>query len=115
MTAGQVVYLKASDSKWYKALSDAVSGSVEKSGSGTTLGLALNGGAAGQPAAVATGGTVTIGGTIAAGVLYYVSNTAGGFCAVADLGTGDYVSVIGYGTTTAIMNLVPTATGLILA
>ncbi len=114
VTAGQAVYLKASDSKWYKALTDASTGTQEKSGYGTTLGIAMNGGAINQCAAVATGGTVTIGSTILVGVFYYVSNTAGGICAIADIGAGDYVTVIGYGTTVAILQLLPMATGLTL-
>ncbi len=113
VTAGQGVYL-AADNKYYKAVS-ASGGTALASGAGTTLGIALNGGAVNQPAFVQTDGLVTIGATIAVGVFYYVSNTAGGICAVADLGAADFVSVLGYGSTTALLKVQPIATGLILA
>ena len=115
VTAGMVVYLKASDSKWYKAVATS-GGTAEQSGSGVVMGIAMCGGAASQPGVVAVGGTVTIGGTLAAGVFYYVSQTlAGKFSLPADLGSGDYVSIIGYATTTAILKVAPVATGLTLA
>ncbi len=79
------------------------------------LGVALNGGAVNQLAVVLCAGNYTVGGTIAVGVFYYVSNTAGGIAPIADLGSGDYVSIIGYGVTTAIMKIAPVATGLTLA
>lgn len=112
VTAGMAVYKKSSDGKYWKAQSD---GTAEESGSNVLFGVAMNGGAAGQPAVVQRGGTVTIGATIAAGVFYYISNTAGGICPVADLGSADYPSVIGYGTTTAILKISPVASGVALA
>lgn len=112
ITAGQVVYLKSSDSRWWKAQTD---GTAAESGNGTSIGIALNGGAAGQFVAVQTHGDITIGATIATGVEYYVSNTAGGICPVADLGSADYVTIIGYGISTSVLRLDFNATGLTLA
>lgn len=109
VTAGQGVYLKAADSKWYLGQCD---GTLAES---QVQGVALHGASAGQPLQVQVGGLITIGGTIAVGVFYYVSPTAGGICAVADLASTNYVTVLGYGTTTGIMNLSPVATGLALA
>lgn len=109
VTAGQPVYLKDSDGKYWKAQSDG------NSAEAAALGIALNGGAADQPAAVQTGGSLTIGATVAAGVFYYVSNTAGGICPVGDLGTGDYVTAICYGTSTSAVTVLPVATGVTLA
>ncbi len=113
VTQGQVVYL-AADDKWYKALS-ASGGSALASGSGTKIGIAMNAASAGQPLVVQVGGNVTIGAAILVGVWYYLSNTAGGICPVADLGTGDFSTILGYGATTGILTLAPTATGLTLA
>lgn len=114
VTAGQVVYLN-SDNKFYLANSDAVNGTALKSGVGTTFGVALNGGAINQAAFVQTGGQVTIGATLLVGVWYYLSNTGGGICPVADLGTGDWSTILGYGSTVALMTIQPTSTGLQLA
>lgn len=112
ITAGQAVYLKSSDSKWWKMQHD---GTAEESGSGVAKGIALNGGAANQPAAVQTAGQLTIGATVAAGVEYYASATAGGLAVVGDLGSADYVTVMCYGITTAIVVVNPVAFGVVLA
>ena len=49
VTAGQAVYLKSTESKWWKMQCD---GTAEEAGYGVPTGVALNGGAAGQPAGV---------------------------------------------------------------
>jgi len=100
VTAGQVVYLSSSDSKYYKADSDA--------GSATTAagaGIALCTAATNQYGAILTNGTITIGGTMTQGKAYYVSNTAGGICPESDLGSGDYVSLIGFATSTTVLSV----------
>lgn len=109
ITAGQAVYLKSSDNKWWKAQSDGTSAEADAQG------VALHAASAEQPLAVQTGGSITIGATVAAGVFYYVSNTAGGICPAADLGTADYVTAIGYGLTTSTIQVQPIATGVVLA
>lgn len=100
LTAGQAVYKKAADGKWYKADCNSATAEVRVAG-----GVCLTGSASGQPCAVATGGTLGIGATVAVGVVYYLSGTAGGIRPVADNTTGDYVQAIGIGTTTAILRL----------
>jgi hypothetical protein len=44
---------------------------------------------------VQTGGQITIGATVTAGTVYYLSGTAGGIRPAADNTTGDYPQVIG--------------------
>lgn len=110
ITAGQAVYRKASDDKWWRADSDTGS-----SAEADALGVALHAASANQPLAVQTGGQITIGATIAAGVFYYVSNNAGGIAPVADLGTADYVTAIIYGISTSVAVVSPIATGVVLA
>lgn len=109
ITAGQAVYKKASDGKWWKAQTDDTSAQADAQG------IALHAAAADQPLAVQTGGSIAIGATVAAGVFYYVSNTAGGICPVADIGSADYVTQIGYGLTTSTIMVQPIATGVTLA
>lgn len=102
--AGQPVYLKEADSRWWKADNnvDAATAAIG--------GITLNGGAAGQPAVVLQNGDVTIGATLAVGGTYVVSSTAGGICPIADLASTNYVSYVGYAISTTVLrlNILPT-------
>ena len=40
-----------------------------------------------------------------AGIQYYLSDTAGGICPVADIGSGEYVDLVGLSTSTTVMTL----------
>ena len=53
----------------------------------------------------ATEGLVAIGATVAIGTVYVISPTAGSIMPSADLASDDYVSILGVGTTTAIIDL----------
>lgn len=100
ITAGQLVYLDASDGR-YK-LADA-------NGSGTAIkevqGVALHGAASGQPLTIQRQGTVTIGATVAVGTIYALSATAGGIAPVADLASGHVVSIVGVGASASAILL----------
>lgn len=109
VTAGQGVYQKSSDSKWYKAQCD---GTAEESGYGVSVGVALAGGALNQPAFVQTGGTITIGATVAVGTVYVVSETAGGICPWADLNSDDRLTVLAYASAAGVLTLAVSATGV---
>lgn len=109
VTAGQTVYLKASDNRWWKSQADATSTEAAASG------IALNGASAGQPLVVQTAGEITIGATVAVGGVYVVSATAGGIAPVADLASTNYLTVIGYGKTTAIIVMDVNPTGIQVA
>jgi hypothetical protein len=100
VTAGQVLYKAASDGRWYLADNNSATAEVRKA-----TGIALNGGAAGQPVRVLLSGLVTIGATLTAGVAYYLSDTPGGICPVADVGAGEYSCLVGIATTTAILDV----------
>lgn len=106
ITAGQAVYLKESDGKLWKAQADGTAAEA------AFIGIALNGAAAGQPVVILTSGSCTIGATVAVGGVYCVSATAGGICPVADLVSSDYVTIIGYGSTTAILYVDPVISGI---
>lgn len=110
VTAGQVLYQKSTDSKFYKAQCD---GTAEESGSGVTMAIALAGGVASQFIGGLTSGTVTSGATHTKGYPVYLHSTAGSFTeTIADITSGYYVTQIGVATTTAIMNVSFNATGL---
>lgn len=98
ITAGQAVYKSAADNKFYKADNNSATAAVRQ-----PLGIALNGGSAGQPVVVQKSGDVTIGATLTAGTAYYLSDTAGGICPLADVGSGEYVALIGLAKSTTVL------------
>lgn len=100
VTAGQAVYKEASSGTWKLADSDSATAEVRQA-----KGIALNGGGAGQPVRVERSGDITVGGTMTAGVEYYLSNTAGGLCPVADVGSGEYVVPLGVSSSTTVLKL----------
>lgn len=110
ITAGQAIYLEASSNTW--KLADNNSATAEAR---AATALALTGSSSGQPIAYITAGnSVTLGGTMTAGVAYYLSDTPGGICPVADLSSGEYPQVIGIATSTTVLRLSFTASGVAL-
>lgn len=109
VTAGQVLYKDDTDSHW--KLADSNSATVAAR---TPQGIALNGGSAGQPVRVHLSGDVTIGAALTAGVAYYLSDTPGGICPVADVGTGEYSSIIGIAASTSVLKVNITSSGVAL-
>lgn len=102
VTAGQVVYKDASDSNKFK-LADTDSATAAAR---TPYGIALHAAGTGQPLQVLTGGLITIGATVAVGVSYWLSGTAGGICPVADVAAGDYPVFLGIGVSTTQIKVV---------
>lgn len=100
VTAGQVVYKDSSDGLW--KLADCDSGTAALR---SPAGIALNGGATGQPVKVHKKGLITIGATMTAGLAYYLSPTPGGICVVGDLGSGDYPTVVGVATSATVLRV----------
>lgn len=109
ITAGQWVYRDSSTGEYLLADSNSATAAAR-----VPRGVALNGASDGQPLAIAKGGTVTIGGTLTAGVVYYMSDTPGGMCPVADVGSGEYATALGIATTTAILDIDIQASGVAL-
>jgi hypothetical protein len=100
VTAGQALYKLASDGRWYLADNNSATAAVRQA-----TAIALNGGAAGQPVRVLRSGRITIGATMTAGVAYYLSDTPGGICPVADIGSGEYSCLIGLAVSTSILDV----------
>lgn len=94
VTAGQAVYLKASDSRLWKAQADGTAAEAE------AVGIALHAAGAGQPLTYASDGAINIGGTTSKATLYCVSAAAGGVAPIADLTSGQYITELGYATAT---------------
>jgi hypothetical protein len=108
ITAGQVVYLDSTSSTYKLADAD------DTAATATVKGIALNDASTGQRLKLATGksGTIDPGFTVTVGSLYVLSGTPGGIAPCADLATGDYVSLIGYGTAADELTLLIENTGV---
>jgi hypothetical protein len=107
ITAGQAVYLDSANSNVAKlAQSDGTSAEAE------VKGIALCGAASGQPIIIASSGTMDLGATLTVGMIYVLSQTAGGIAPVSDLASSDYVSVIGVATATDEIRLSITNSGV---
>lgn len=99
VTAGQSVYLDTAANS-YK-LADSNGAAALR----TPTGFALNGAAAGQPLAVQTDGDITIGATLTPGATYYQSDTPGGICPVADVGSGEYFCIVGVAKSASVLSI----------
>lgn len=100
IAAGKALYKSSTTNKWM--LADSNSATAEAR---AAIAIALNGASLNQPITVQRSGQVTIGGTVTAGIEYYLSDTPGGICPVADVGSGEYVCLVGVATTAAILDL----------
>lgn len=105
LTRGQVVYIKASDSKYWLAQHD---GTAAEAGA---VGIALQDVAAGQPVQAITAGSLGFGAILTVGVTYCLGATAGAICVDADVGSSDYKTIIGVASTTSNMVLKIFASG----
>ncbi len=110
ITAGQVVYFDPADQRFKLADCDNASATVREA-----AGIALNGAATGQPLAVQYDGEIALGTVLTAGVTYYLSPNPGGIAPVADLGSGDYPTVLGLAESTSVLRLSIAAAGAALA
>lgn len=100
ITAGQAVYRSSTTKKLMKADSNGASAEIR-----TPVGIALNGGALDQPIKFQKSGNITIGAALTPGVAYYLSDTPGGICPVADIGAGEYVCLIGLASSASVLAL----------
>lgn len=109
ITAGQMVYRDTTTHKFMKADSNSATAAAR-----TPIGVAMHGASLNQPLMVQTDGDVTIGATMTAGVAYYLSDTPGGICPVADVGSGEYACVVGIAKSTTLLALGIKASGVAL-
>ncbi len=100
ITAGKAVYQASATKKWMLADSNSATAEARKA-----IGIALNGAALNQPIAVQTSGDITIGATLTAGDALYLSDTPGGICPLADVGSGEFVCQLGLAKSTTVLAL----------
>lgn len=97
ITAGQVVYLGGSN-KYLLCDSNSATSAAR-----SPRGVALHGASINQPLQIQRAGNITIGATLTAGATYFLSDTPGGICPDADVGTGETVALIGVAKSTSIL------------
>jgi hypothetical protein len=100
IVAGKAVYKSSTTKKWMLADSNSANAEAREA-----IGIALNAASLNQPVAVQTHGDITIGAALTAGIPYYLSDTPGGICPVADVGTGEYVCQLGLAKSTTVLAL----------
>lgn len=109
ITAGQAVYLDTATNTYKLADSNGASALIR-----TPVGIALHGASANQPLTIQRSGDLTIGAALTAGVAYYLSDTPGGICPVADVGSGEYPCIVGIAKSTTVLDVNIQASGVAL-
>ncbi len=109
IAAGQAVYKDAASGEFL--LADSNSGTAAAR---TPYGIALNTAGDGQPLVVHKSGDLTIGATLVAGTTYYLSDTPGGICPLADVGSGEYACIIGIAKSTSVLAVAIQPSGVAL-
>lgn len=100
ITAGMPIYRDAGDSNKLKAAR------ANATGTASVVGISLNGGANGQPGNYQSSGQINLGATLAVGETYCVSDAvAGQIVPIGDLGSGDYVTILGVAISTSLLQL----------
>lgn len=102
ITQGMPVY-QSTDTKYYKADADAAT-TAAASAIALTPGAADGVGLVARPATSPGESLVNLGATLTVGETYAVSATAGAICPLSDLLTGDYVTVLGVASTSALLD-----------
>lgn len=97
---GKVVYKSSTTGKWM--LADNNSGTAEANIAG---GIALTAAAVNQPVIVQRSGDITVGGSLTAGATYFLSDTPGGICPDADVGSGENVCQLGVAKSATVLAL----------
>ncbi|MEN6535645.1 MAG: hypothetical protein ABFD89_18420 [Bryobacteraceae bacterium] len=98
--AGKAYYVDPTTKKWMLADSNSTTAEARHAD-----GVTLNSASLNQPINGVKSGAVTIGGTLTAGVAYYLSDTPGGICPVADIGTGEYVCLLGIALSATVLDV----------
>lgn len=107
IAAGECVYKKTSDGLYYKAQRD---GTAEEA---NVAGIAVCSCSANQPFVFLGGGTLACGSAFsAAGATISVSANAGKLAPIGDVGTGDFISIVGFSESATVLRININATGI---
>lgn len=111
VTQGMPVYRNTTNRKWYQC--DANASSTTAAAEGIAVTPCGGDGSSFVVAKPGSGGKMNVGATLTVGTTYVVSATKGAICPIADLTTGDYVTILGTASTTALLDFTQiTVTGV---
>lgn len=108
ITAGDVLYI---DSNGVAQLAQHDLTDVEAAAAG----IALNDAAVGQPVTYQVAGVIDLGAVLTAGEVYVVGAGDGGIAPVADIGVGDYATVLGVAVSSNNLQIGINASGVAAA
>jgi hypothetical protein len=100
IVAGKSIVRDPATGKWVLADSNHATVALR-----TPQGISLNAASDGQPLAIHTAGPITLGAVLTAGVAVYASDTPGGLCPVADVGSGERSVLIGMPSSTSVLEV----------
>lgn len=100
ITAGQALYIDTSTKLFMKADANAGTAAARQA-----THIALNGASLNQPLCAQKAGDITIGATLTPGTTYYLSDTPGGICPLADVGSGEYFCIIGIAKSATVLSI----------
>lgn len=109
IAAGQAVYKDGATGRFLLADSNSATAAAR-----TPYGIALNSAGDGQPLVVHKSGDLTAGATLVAGTTYYLSDTPGGICPLADVGSGEYACIVGIAKSTSVLAVAIQPSGVAL-
>lgn len=109
IAAGKAIWYDTTTAKWMLADSNS-----ETAAARTATGIALNGASLNQPVSMLKSGDLTVNAVLTAGVAVYLSDTPGGLCPVADVGSGEYPQIIGIAKSTTVLAVQFQAAGVAL-
>ncbi|HYD66173.1 hypothetical protein [Azospirillum sp.] len=98
---GKLCYLDPTSRKWMLADSNSATAAARQGSH-----VALNAASLNQPITLGKG-KITIGATLTPGLAYYGSDTPGGICPIADVGSGEYVNLVGLADSASVLDVQP--------
>ena len=98
IAAGKAVYLSETTKKYMLADSNSATVAARKA-----TGIALNSASLNQPLVVHEFGDLMMGAALTPGTAYYLSDTPGGICPLADVGSGEYVCQLGIAKSASVL------------
>lgn len=98
IAAGKAVYKSSATGKYLLADSNSATAEARKA-----RGIALNSCALDQPLTIQKAGDVALGAVLTAGATYFLSDTPGGICPDADVGTGEFVCLLGTAKSASVL------------
>lgn len=106
IVAGNPLYIDAADSNKLKPCDST---SAAKA---ACVGIAVNSASSGQPVKYARAQTVAMGSVFTVGAIFVVSENAGGIAPIADLGSAEFVTIIGVATSATELYIGIVASGV---